>query len=173
MLGPSLGTTATNLWSSAAKWLTDHFRVLAWDLPGHGASPAPDSAVTIEGLAAGVLELVEGTGSFHYAGDSVGGAVGLQLFLDAHDRVSSATLLCTGARIGTPPMWRERAALARTSGTAGLVAASAQRWFGPGFLDREPAAGEALLRALTHTDAEGYAGVCDALAAFDVRGRLS
>ena len=38
--------------------------------------------------------------AFFYAGDSIGGAVGLQLLLDAPGRVTAAALLCTGARIG-------------------------------------------------------------------------
>ena len=36
VLGPSLGTSATALWSACATHLTDAFDVVAWDLPGHG-----------------------------------------------------------------------------------------------------------------------------------------
>ena len=92
-------------------------------------------------LAAGVLHVVddllaargEPGGAFAYAGDSVGGAVGLQLLLDAPGRVASAVLLCTGARIGDARSWARadrpgRAPPARRS----LVAGSAERWFGAG-----------------------------------------
>ena len=82
-----------------------------------GTCPATAAArratpFTIADLAAGVLALADDSGAetFHYAGDSVGGCVGLQLLLDAPHRVASATLLCTGAAIGTPDGWRERAA---------------------------------------------------------------
>ena len=72
-----------------------------------------------------------GTGPFHYAGDSVGGAVGLQLLLDHPDRVAGAALLCTGARIGTAGSWQDRAALVRAEGTKAVVpTAGAERWFG-------------------------------------------
>ena len=179
VLGPSLGTSATTLWSAAAQQLADHFEVVGWDLPGHGTNRSPVAGpVTVKMLAAEVLDLVDSLtddltpAPFHYAGDSVGGAVGLQLLLEAPPRVASATLLCTGARIGGPDTWRERVEAVRASGTAGLLEASAQRWFGPGFPEREPGRAAALLHALRDTDDEGYVAVCGALAEFDVRDRL-
>ena len=48
----------------------------------------------------------------------------------------------------------------------------AGRWFGPGFLDREPERASSLLHALSDADDAGYAAVCVALAEFDVRDRL-
>ena len=180
VLGPSLGTSATTLWSAAAERLARDFQVVAWDLPGHGTNRAPvEGPVTVAGLAADVLDLVDSLvddltpAPFHYAGDSVGGAVGLQLLLDAPQRVSSATLLCTGARIGEREGWLERVETVRASGTPALVPASAERWFGPGFLDREPDRGSALLHALRDADDAGYVAVCGALAEFDVRDRLA
>ena len=179
VLGPSLGTSAATLWGACAERLAEDLDVLGWDLPGHGTNADPGSkGLTMADLARDVLEAVDGVlgddagRPFHYAGDSVGGAVGLQLLLDAPDRVSSAVLLCTGARIGTSESWEERIAQVRASGTASLVTASAERWFGTGFLEREPARGSALLHALQAADDEGYAAVCGALAAYDVRGRL-
>lgn len=175
VLGPSLGTSATTLWSAAADRLAEHFHILAWELPGHGLDRAvPDGPLSMADLAAGVLELVDEVGErrFHYAGDSVGGAVGLQLLLDAPDRVASAVLLCTGAQIGSEQVWTDRVAAVRAGGTAGLVEASAGRWFGTGFVGREPDRAGALLHALAGAADEGYAAVCGALAAFDVRDRL-
>ncbi|MEV3901159.1 4-carboxymuconolactone decarboxylase [Mycobacterium sp. NPDC050551] len=175
VLGPSLGTSAQSLWGPAARHLIDHFRVVAWDLPGHGHSPAA-SPFDVGDLAAAVLTLADefpAAGRFHYAGDSLGGAVGLQLLLAAPDRVASATLICTGAVIGTAAGWQERAATVRASGVDAVVDASSQRWFAPGFLDRHPDLAAALLNALHTTDAESYALACEALAAFDVSARLA
>jgi 3-oxoadipate enol-lactonase / 4-carboxymuconolactone decarboxylase len=175
LLGPSLGTSARTLWSAAAQRLTRRARVVGWDLPGHGASPA-SGGFGISELAAAVLALADEIApgaAFHYAGDSIGGAVGLQLLLDAPERVKSATLLCTGAVIGVPEDWAARAATVRASGTGAVVDLAAQRWFGPGFSDRRPDDAAALLKALRDTDDESYAQACEALAAFDVTNRLS
>ena len=170
VLGPSLGTSVEALWGPVAHRLGDVFHVVGWDLPGHGRSPAPDGPFTVAELAQAVAALVDGP--FAYAGDSVGGAVGQQLLLDVPDRVTAAVLVCTGARIGEPEDWHERAATVRTSGTPVMVASSAQRWFADGFLDRDPERGAALLHSLQDADSEGYALTCEALAAFDVRDRL-
>jgi 3-oxoadipate enol-lactonase/4-carboxymuconolactone decarboxylase len=173
LLGPSLGTSATTLWGRAADALTDNWRVVGWDLPGHGRGEIVDP-FTLAELAAGVLALADQftRERFHYAGDSVGGCVGLQLLLDAPHRIASATLLCTGAAIGTPAAWRERAETVRASGTETMVAAAAQRWFPFGFTARESAISSALLDALRSADSASYAQVCDALGGFDVTGRL-
>lgn len=182
VLGPSLGTSAATLWTDCARaGLTEAFDVIAWDLPGHGHNHAvPDEPFTMADLAAGVLRVVEDVleqrgelgGGFAYAGDSVGGAVGLQLLLDHPGRVTAAVLLCTGARIGEPSTWEDRIDQVRASGTSGLVSASAERWFAPGFLERSPEAGSALLHALAQADDRGYALVCRALAEFDLRPLL-
>jgi 3-oxoadipate enol-lactonase/4-carboxymuconolactone decarboxylase len=107
-------------------------------------------------------------GRFDYAGVSVGGAVGLHLCLLAPGRVASATLVATGARIGTPQAWEERARLVEAQGTAVMVEGSSQRWYTPGFTG-----GRDLLAALPDVDDAGYAATCRALAAHDVRDRLA
>ena len=174
LLGPSVGTSASTLWGAAAERLTQRVHVVGWDLPGHGHSPA--AAFRIPDLADGVLALADdiAPGSpFHYAGDSIGGAVGLQLLLSAPGRLLSAALLCTGAVIGRPEDWAARAATVRASGTGALVELASQRWFAPGFIDRRPEVAAALLDALRDIDDESYAHACEALAEFDVRDRLS
>lgn len=172
VLGPSLGTTSGTCWGPVCQLLGEEFDVIGWELPGHGGDrrPVPEP-LTIAGLARDVLAAVDGP--FLYAGDSVGGQVGLQLLLDVPERVLGAVLCCTGATIGTPAMWQERIAQVRAAGTASLVPATAERWFAPGFLDRCPEAGAALLGALRDTSDDGYIAVCGALAAFDVRDQLA
>lgn len=181
VLGPSLGTAATTLWTPVAGLLAERFHVIAWDLPGHGYTTSVGDGFTLGELAAGVLTVVEEVlaergepgGTFGYAGDSVGGAVGLQLLLDHPQRVTGAVLLCTGAKIGQPAGWHERAATVRASGTPVMITGSAERWFGPGFMAAHPDVATGLLSNLQHADREGYAQVCEALADFDVRARLA
>jgi 3-oxoadipate enol-lactonase/4-carboxymuconolactone decarboxylase len=176
VVGPSLGTSVAALWGPVAARLAGRYTVLGWDLPGH-ASSARAAGFDVTDLAAGVLaaldERVGSAASFHYAGDSLGGAVGLQLLLDAPDRVRSATLCCTGAKIGEAAVWYARAAIVRTDGTSSLVESAPQRWFGPGFIERDRETAAALLADLDHCDDESYAAACEALATYDVRGRLA
>jgi 3-oxoadipate enol-lactonase / 4-carboxymuconolactone decarboxylase len=182
LLGSSIGTSGTALWSASAALLGERFHVVAWDLPGHGRNAEPVSAgFTMAELASGVLAFAdqvltdreEPGGRLYYAGDSLGGAVGLQALLDAPDRILAAVLLCTGAKIGTAEGWRERAARVRASGTTVVVNQSVERWFAAGFLEREPQVGGRLLESLRAADPEAYALACEALADFDVRPRLA
>jgi 3-oxoadipate enol-lactonase/4-carboxymuconolactone decarboxylase len=171
VLGPSLGTSAAACWGPTISLLHDEFDVVAWELPGHGQDAGHLTAdVTVSGLAARVLDAVDGP--FLYAGDSVGGQVGLQLLLDAPERVLGAVLCCTGAKIGDDQVWDDRIAHVRSSGTASLVPMAAERWFADGFLDREPNRASALLHALRDTVDDGYVAICQALRSFDVRDRL-
>ena len=183
VLGPSLGTSVTALWEDVVPLLTPIADVLGWDLPGHGTSPALDGpleGLTIEQLAADVAELAaraqEARGAagqpYWFAGVSVGGAVSLQVLLDAPDAAAGAVLLCTGAKISTPEAWHERADLVEKAGTPTQVSGSASRWFATGFLEQQPAVGTRLLASLQTADRFGYAAVCRALATFDVRERL-
>lgn len=180
LCGPSLGTSATALWSECAARLGDTFHVVAWDLPGHGRSTGGGDPFDFPELAAAVLALAdrvltergEPAAPFAYAGVSAGGAAGLQLLLDAPQRVNAAVLLCTGAKIGEPDGWRERAEQVRASGTPSVLEQSAQRWFAAGFIERRPRVATTLLHSLQDADRVGYAQVCEALASFDVRDRL-
>jgi 3-oxoadipate enol-lactonase len=140
-------------------------RVVAVDHPGHGGAPATGSRDLGE-LGQRVLRKV-GEGTFSFVGLSLGGAIGMQLALDAPDRVERLVLACTAARFGDPAQWIERAALVRASGMTAIADAVVARWFTPEFEDTGR-----FREMLASTDAEAYARCCEALAAWDVRDEL-
>ena len=109
LVGPSLGTAVASLWGAAAALLGERYRVLGWDLPGHGASSPASGPFSLAELADAVLDAVGSP--FHYAGVSVAGAVGLHLALTGDPRVLSTAVVCSGAKLGTRESWQERAAL--------------------------------------------------------------
>jgi pimeloyl-ACP methyl ester carboxylesterase len=63
VLGPSLGTSVSALWSDAAGLLIGDVDVVGWDLPGHGTSPPPGAedlaGLTVGDLASAVLGVVQ------------------------------------------------------------------------------------------------------------------
>ncbi|WP_406424094.1 3-oxoadipate enol-lactonase [Streptomyces sp. NBC_00873] len=177
ILGPSLGTSLA-VWDAQTPALARRHRVIRWDLPGHGGSPAgalrdtgPGSTVVAD-LAALVLDLADrlGVTRFAYAGISLGGAVGAHLAVHHPQRITGLALVCSSARFGEPAAWRERAALVRAEGTEALAAGAPGRWFTAGFT-RTQVAGQ-LVDDLRAAAPEGYAACCDALAAYDLRPDL-
>lgn len=164
VVGPSLGTSVAQLWGPVLPYLRPGQQVWGWDLPGHGVS-TPATGFSLEQLAIALLDQLPA--AFDYAGVSVGGAVGLHLALADPTRVRCVAAICTGAVIGTPSGWEERAAQVEDFGTSSVVQQSAARWFADGF-----AGGASLLQALPDVDDRSYAAVCRALAGHDVRDRL-
>jgi 3-oxoadipate enol-lactonase len=177
IVGPSLGTAVTPLWSACVEQLPADVGVIGWDLPGHGRSAPHEKPFTIGDLAEAVLEATElerseATGPIAYAGVSIGGAVGLALAIDHADDLQGVAVICSGAKIGEADAWHERADLVRQAGTPVMVEGSAQRWFAPGAIERDPAITTALLDSLQQADRFSYARCCEALADFDVRDDL-
>ncbi|WP_405845170.1 alpha/beta fold hydrolase [Streptomyces sp. NBC_01518] len=179
VLGPSLGTSRA-VWEPQLPSLTRRFRVLRFDLPGHGGStsaalPDPEPGRTTVGhLASLVLALADhhGWDRFHYAGISLGGAIGAHLAARHPERVASLALVCSSAHFGPAEPWHERADLVRLKGIAPLLETSPSRWFATADVAGTPF-GRRLLGSLADADPVGYAACCDALADYDVRPELS
>ncbi|MEU8893837.1 3-oxoadipate enol-lactonase [Streptomyces sp. NPDC048442] len=172
LLGPSLGTSLA-VWEPQVGALARQFKVVRWDLPGHGGSAAQlvRAGASVGDLGRLVLALADSLGveRFSYAGISLGGAVGAWLAVHHPARVERLALVCSAARFGTPERWHERAELVRREGVGPLVATAPARWFTPGF---DGPAVRDLAAAQRAADPAAYAACCDALAAFDLRDEL-
>lgn len=178
IVGPSLGTGVKALWGPAIESLAPHFTVVGWDLPGHGSGAPVTTGFTLAELADGVLAASDavaadlGASTRYYAGVSIGGAVALQLGHDHAGSFAGLAAICTASRIGTPEGWEERAALVEQAGTPTMIVGSAQRWFGPGFIEAQPVISTDLLHTLQDADRFSYAFACRALAGFDLSTSL-
>ena len=142
VLSNSLGTTRA-MWQPQIEALTAHFRVLRYDTHGHGKT-TKNGKVTL----------------------------GLWLGRFAPERFHGLAVANTAARIGDQASWLSRARAVRQEGMAVVAAGAADRWFTHAFRQKAPEVVEALCHQLTHTDAEGYAACCEALAAADLRGEV-
>jgi pimeloyl-ACP methyl ester carboxylesterase len=69
-------------------------------------------------------------------------------------------------------MWLDRAEQVRREGMGSVLEATMERWFTPEFPERNPEVVGRIRETFLSTSPEGYAGCCEALAAFDMTGQL-
>ncbi|MET9801050.1 4-carboxymuconolactone decarboxylase [Streptomyces sp. NPDC006368] len=172
IMGPSLGTT-WHMWDRQIPELTRQWRVIRFDLPGHGGAPA-DPAAAVSELTDRLLVTLDrlGVQRFGYVGCSIGGAIGIDLALRAPHRLASLALVAASPRFGTADEFRRRGVIVRTNGLDPMARTAPERWFTPGFAAAQPAIVEWAVQMVRTTDPACYVAGCEALAAFDVRADL-
>ncbi|WP_165789563.1 alpha/beta fold hydrolase [Billgrantia endophytica] len=177
VLAHPLGMTQA-VWDDVLPMLLPRYRVLTWDLPGHGASqawPADGGGITPAALAREALALVERAGAsrFHFVGTSIGGVVGQQLIAEHAERLLSATLTNTGAAIGNQELWTTRAGRVRSEGLAAMSGEIVPRWFSAVRIEANPALKDGWMIQMGRGDDESYARLCEMLGRTDFTGKLS
>ena len=174
ILFKSLGVTL-DMWAPQMPTLRQHFRVLRYDMRGHGLSSIPSGPYTIDQIGNDVIALMDGLGiaRAHFCGLSMGGVVGIWLGIHQPSRVDYLVLSNTSARIGTPESWNARIDKVNSEGMASVVPAVIDRWFTPDFQQRVPQQVEQVRRMLQNTDPTGYTANCAAVRDMDLRDALS
>lgn len=160
----SLGTNL-HVWDAQAAALAGRWRVLRYDMRGHGLTDVPPAATyAVPQLADDALALLDALGirQVTVCGLSIGGMVAQRMAAVAPARIAAAILCDTANKLGPASNWNDRIALVQAKGMAGVVDGVMARWFTPGFLDRDPPALQGMRTMLLRTAPEGY---CAAAAA--------
>jgi 3-oxoadipate enol-lactonase len=173
VLGSSIGTSGA-MWEPQVAALSRRYRVVRYDLRGHGRSPVPRGGYSLDDLGRDVLALLDHLGleKVAYGGLSLGGMVGMWLGIHAPERITSLVLCCTSAYLGPPERWVERIDLVRREGTQSLVEAMAPRWFSAATLSAAPPFVRQLTQGMADTPDEGYAGCSAAIGEMDLRDQI-
>ncbi|MEO8303543.1 MAG: 3-oxoadipate enol-lactonase [Betaproteobacteria bacterium] len=172
LLGNSLGTEHA-LWAPVVPALARHFRVLRYDMRGHGASESPPGDYTMAMLGGDALAVADAAGArrFSYAGISIGGMVGIWLGANAADRVDRLVLSNTSAKLPAN-LWADRIAKIRAGGMAAIADAVLARWFTARYLARADETLAGTRAAFLAADPVGYVGCCAAIRDMDLAGSL-
>ena len=172
-----LGVTLA-LWdATAAALAAAGYRVIRYDVRGHGRSETPVGPYTVGQMADDARELLDGLGvrDVHIVGMSMGGLVAMAFALAEPAHVRSLVLCDTTACYGpgVTPMWDERLRVAETEGmTDDLVARTMAIWFSPAFREAHADVVARVAAALRATDPRGYAASIRAIGWVDLRDRL-
>jgi 3-oxoadipate enol-lactonase len=163
------------MWEPQLSALTENYRVLRYDIRGHGESGLGEADISLELLVADAAALLAALEfpRVHFVGLSLGGVIAQGLALARPEALLSLALCDTLARApeGFGAMWGGRVEVARAEGMAGLVELTVGRWFTAPFVAEAPEM--AWVRAMVAaTPPEGYAGCTRALIELDLLDRL-
>ncbi len=175
MMSHSLGSSL-RMWDYQMEILEPHFRVLRYDLRGHGGSEAKPGPYTLELLSEDAVTLLDELKieAVHWLGISIGGMIGQCMALNHGHRLRSLVLSDTTSRM--PPesqsIWQERIDKVRAEGVQALIESTMQRWFTPSFLQKNPPELAVIKKEFLATTLEGYIGCSEAIRKLDYIDRL-
>lgn len=166
----SLGTSL-NLWDRQVEGWAPSYRVLRYDVRGHGQSGVTLGPYSVETLAVDLVSLLDALDieRVDFCGVSLGGLIGQWLGVHAPTRIRRLVLANTAARIGTVATWDARILAAHHPGMSVLARGAIGRWFTAPFVAREPGVAAAFQQTFARMSPEGYASSCAALRDADLR----
>ncbi|HKU47683.1 MAG TPA: 3-oxoadipate enol-lactonase [Burkholderiales bacterium] len=162
------------MWDPQVEAFKDSYRILNYDMRGHGQTEAPKGAYTLDMLADDVLRLMDSLKikSAIFCGLSIGGMIGQTLALRKNPPFERMVLADTTHT--QPPealkQWEERIRIAESKGMAALVDSTMERWFTPAF--RSSPAAQKIAALVRATPVPGYVGCGRAIMGLNTTARL-
>ncbi|MFO1189524.1 MAG: alpha/beta fold hydrolase [Alphaproteobacteria bacterium] len=157
------------MWDPQADALKARFRVLRYDIRGHGASDAPDGPYSFEVLDDDLVQMLDALAvtRTHFLGHSIGGMIG-QRFAACHpDRIGRLVLAGTSATTPVASAWQGWLETIRREGMRGLVESMLDRWFDEDFRAAHPEAVARVADAVRASPAAGFVGSAHTIMALD------
>ncbi|MCH9672989.1 MAG: alpha/beta fold hydrolase [Gammaproteobacteria bacterium] len=152
------------------------FRILRYDLRGHGGSDAPPGPYSLEQMAGDIDALCHhwNIERVHVVGVSLGGQIAQTFALNYPERLASLVLVNSTCEYtdDQTTMWRERANQALTHGMSAVQPALMQRWFTPEAASNRIPGYRYMERAIGRFSATSFAAASAAMCALDTTERL-
>ncbi|GAC1402233.1 MAG: 3-oxoadipate enol-lactonase [Candidatus Velthaea sp.] len=166
----SLGTNV-HVWDEQIAAFANEFRVLRYDMRGHGLTDGAGTKASIDILARDVAALLGALGipRVSFVGLSIGGMVGQRFAAAYPERTQSLVLCATGNRIGTPEVWNARIASVEAAGMTSVIASVLDRWFTPDTRSLRPELVRGFGTMLERMPVPGYAAACAGVRDSDLR----
>ncbi|AQT95161.1 MULTISPECIES: alpha/beta fold hydrolase [Pseudomonas] len=148
------------MWGGQVVGLAPHYRVITYDMLGHGASPRPENGTPLLGYADQLLELLDHLQlpQATVIGFSMGGLVARAFALHYPERLKSLVVL--NSVFNRSPEQRAgviaRTAQAAEHGPDANAEAALSRWFSREYQAANPAQIAALRQTLAGNDPQGY-----------------
>ena len=175
VLSHSLACTV-RMWDPQVAAFQSRFRILNYDMRGHGATSAPQGPYSLDMLADDVLGLMKQLKIEQpaYCGLSIGGMIGQTLALKAPGSFTKMVLADTTHT--QPPealkQWEDRIAIARSKGMAGLVDGTMERWFTEPYRKKNSPEFQKIRDLVLKTPVAGFVGCGQAIMKLNTTARL-
>jgi 3-oxoadipate enol-lactonase len=173
VMSHSLGMTL-DMWRPQAEALAREFRVVRYDLRGHGRSPVPPGPYEIADLGADIVALLDrlGVERAHLCGLSLGGMASLWTAAHHPARVARLVACCTSALLGPPAYWAERIGAVHGRGMEAVSEMVVARWFTAPWRARHPERTAEMRAVIAASPPDGYIACCEAIEHMDLRAEL-
>jgi len=164
MLANSLAADM-RMWEANLPALTARYRVLRYDMRGHGESSTSTIRHPIAVLTDDAVALLDELRleNVHFVGLSMGGVIGQQLGARHSERLRSLVLSNTMSEQVAPQVWTARMEAVRAGGIATIVEGTISRWFTPSFLENSSHDVAWVRAMILGTCPEAYIECADAL----------
>jgi len=172
----SLRTDHT-MWAPQAREFARDFRVLRYDVRGHGMSEKSEGYYSADLLSRDVIGLWDHLGikRSHFCGLSLGGMTGMHMGMHFADRIDK--LVICDCRGDSPPEWianwKKRREGVIAGGMESVVEETLKTWFPPAYLDKNRDFVTMIGRTVAETSVEGYFGcsgmLCELTMAQNIR----
>lgn len=147
------------MWDLVVDGLSEHYRIVRYDLLGHGQTIDPPGQRTIEDFVDQLLSVIDSLDEPPIvAGLSLGGLVAMAAAARYPDRFAAVAALNTvfGATDEMRAAARQRLAITEELGLEPIAALAIDRWFTSDWQTANPAAVDVVRTRLTTTDLDGY-----------------
>ena len=165
------------MWRPQIAELTRRYRVVRYDIRGHGGTERPSGPFTLRDLAEDVRALLHNLDipRTHFVGLSLGGMIGQQIAVDHPELLESLVLADTLSAYGPDAveMWEGRiAAASGPDGMEPLVEPTVMRWFTADFREARPDQINWVRGMIRATQPEGFIGCSHAVMRLNLTDRL-
>jgi 3-oxoadipate enol-lactonase len=164
------------LWDDQAAAFGKDYRILRYDLRGHGDTQATEGDYSIELLLRDLLGLLNELKiqKTHLVGLGLGGALAQAFAIENSHRVNALVPCCCRAKMVPEfaAMWHELRQAVAKDGVEVVVEQTVQRWFSDDFKAANPQVVQKMGNMIRGTTTLGYLGATAAFLGLDIEDKL-
>jgi 3-oxoadipate enol-lactonase / 4-carboxymuconolactone decarboxylase len=163
------------MWDDVVPLLLPYFRVLQYDLRGHGRSEGGQEEYSIALFGQDVIDLMDKLGirEAYFCGLSIGGLIGQWLAIHRSNRITKLILSNTAAKIGDEERWNSRIKIISDLGLQAIVDETIERWFTKDYISAQAKTIARTRTTFINTDLQSYIKCCVVVRESDFRDTVS